>query len=388
MSPRSLSKTDVDRLLDEPTTDARVETMVKLVQDLESGTLSDGERRLAMEVLVCFAADAESAVREAVAWQIHNSPLLTPDLADRLAHDVARVAFPVLRHAEDLTETFLLRVLTDRDPGKQLAIAGRRGVPAAVSDLLVEDGNVAVITCLLRNHSAEVAERSLHRALDRFGRIRSVGEAMATRPALPMAVVESLVTYVSRGVRATLVHAYGLSPSLIDRIVDHGREAATMMLLRPTLADPAQATLAARWLHTNGRLSPSLLFRALCAGDIPLFVAGLAERAAIAGDNARTLAWDDGPLGLRALFRRARIPLVLVTPFRVAVAVAKEMEYDGGEDRRETFQSEVIARVFEECTPTDEWAIDELLLQLFDQKSEEVIGRAMDQAGLPFVPIR
>jgi len=32
--------------------------------------------------------------------------------------------------------------------------------------------------------------------------------------------------------------------------------------------------------------------------------------------------------------------------------------------------------------------VDDLLLQLFDQKSDEVIDAAMVQAGMPFHPIR
>lgn len=388
MKPRALSKTDVDRLLASPTADSRIETMSKLVKDLEAGELDEAERGLALEVLHCFAGDAETAVREAVAWQIHNSPLLTLDLAERLAQDVVRVAFPILRHAADLSDGFLLKVLGERDAGKQLAIAGRREVTATVSDALVEEGNVAVITCLLRNRGAALSERSLHRALDRFGRIRTVSDAMASRPGLPLAIVEKLVAYVSAGIRATLVRAHGLSPALVNRLVENAREAATMRLLRPILQSGPDAELMARWLQANGRLSASLLFRALCAGDVALFTAGLAARAGVPLDNARILAWDDGALGLRAAFQRAGLPLVLVTPFRVAVSVAKEMHFHGEEERRDAFQSEVIARVFEECTPTDEWAIDDLLLQLFDQKSEEVILRAMEQAGLPFLPVR
>jgi len=310
------------------------------------------------------------------------------DLAERLAQDVARVAFPILRHAADLSDRFLLRVLGDRDAGKQLAIAGRRQVTAAVSEALVEEGNVSVITCLLRNQGATVTERSLHRALDRFGRIRTVSDAMASRPGLPLAVVEKLVAYVSAGIRTTLVRAHGLSPALVNRLVENAREAATMRLLRPILQSSSDAELMARWLQANGRLSASLLFRALCAGDVALFIAGLAARAGIPVENARILAWDDGALGMRAAFQQAGLPLVLATPFRVAVSVAKEMHFHGEEERRDAYQAEVIARVFEECTPTDEWAVDDLLLQLFDQKSEEVIDRAMEQAGLPFLPVR
>lgn len=388
MKAGSLSKADVERLTANRSPEARIETMAKLVRDLEGGRLAEGERRLALEVLHCFADDAEEAVREAVAWQIHNSPLLTEDLAERLARDVARVAFPVLRHAEKLSEEVLLGILAQPDPGKHLAIAGRRHVPASMADALVRHGNLAVITCLLRNPGADVPEPALHGALDRFGRIQAFSDAMAARPDLSLAVIERLVAFVSREIRATLTRAHGLSPELVDSLVKRGRESATVLLFRPVLRSPEQADIVARWLDANGRLTSSLLFRALCAGDLDLFVAGLGRRARVPLDSARTLAWDDGPLGLRALFERCGFPAVLLKPFRAAVNVVKKSGYAGGDAGREAFQSEAIARILEDCTPTDDWEVDDLLLQVFDQKSDAVIDQAMEQAGFPFAPVR
>jgi uncharacterized protein (DUF2336 family) len=385
---RALSGADVERLLADRGPEARIETMVKLVRDLESGDLSEAERRLAADVLERFAGDAEVAVREAVAWQICNSPLLTGRLAERLARDVARVAFPVLRHGEGLSDAFLLRLLAGGDPAAHLAVAGRRRVSPPVARAVAAHGNIAVVACLVRNRGARVDEGSLRHALDRFGRVRAVAEAVAARPGLPLAVVERLVSYASAGLRRALEREHGLSPELVSRLVARGREAATIELLRPLAAGPAESELLADWLEATGRLTPSLLFRALCAGDLDLFTAGLAQRAGVSASAARTVAWDDGPLGLPALFRRCLFPAQLVRPFRVAVATAKELRYAGGDAGREAYQAEVIARVFEACAPTDDWAVDDLLLQAFDRKSDAVLERAMGQAGLPFLPVR
>ncbi|HYG90245.1 MAG TPA: DUF2336 domain-containing protein [Azospirillum sp.] len=388
MTQTALSSADLTLLLTDPSTEHRIETMSKLVQDLASGALNDVERSLALEVLHCFADDAEVAVREAVAWQLHNSLLLTDDLAARLVKDVARVAFPILRHAGNLREDLLLEVLADPDAGKHLAIAGRKTVSARVADAVVEAGNVAVVTCLLRNGGAEIRERSLHRALDRFGRIRIVSDAAAARSELPLAVAERLVAFVSEGMRQMLTRSHGLAPELVERLVAHGREAATLRLLRPVLRGDQDIDGMVRWLSANGRLTPALLFRALCAGDLELVIAGLAVRAVIPVENARRLAWDDGPLGLDALLGKADMAPYLRKPFRTAFAVVKRLGYHGGEEGRDEYQSEVIAEVYAACTPTSSWDVDDLLLQLFDQKSDAVIDNALDRAGLPFAPAR
>jgi uncharacterized protein (DUF2336 family) len=384
----ALTPADVQRLLVDPSAEMRIRTMTKMVRDLEKGTFDEREKALAHDILNRFAADAEAAVREAVAWQIHNSPLLTEALATRLARDVGRVAFPILRHAARLDDDFLLDVIGERDAEKQLAIAGRQTVSPELSDALVDSGNVVAITCLVRNKGAQASEPSLHKAIDRFGAIRAVNEALAARAGLSMALVEKLIAYVSEEIRETLVRQHKLAPYLVRKIIERGRESATLLMLEPFVGDGVDLEPVARQLDLHGRLTPYLLFRALCAGDIDLFVAGMAVRSRIGIDNAHLLIWDDGPLGLRAIFDKARLPIGLLPPFRVALGVAKQTGYRGGEAGRPAFQADVIAQVFDACAVIEERQIDDLLLQLFDQKSGDVIEQAMIQAGLPFLPVR
>ena len=66
----------------------------------------------------------------------------------------------------------------------------------------------------------------------------------------------------------------------------------------------------------------------------------------------------------------------------------KETGYAGGDAGRTDYQVMALARVFEECGAIEDRLLDDLLLQLFDQKSDEVIEAAMAQAGMPFHPIR
>lgn len=387
MPSHILSRQDVQRLLTEPDVQARIDTMTHLVGELESGSLGEGERTLALDVLNRFASDAVTRVREAVAWQIHNSTLLTGDLAGRLARDVDRVAFPILRHADTLSDGLLLEILGERRPAKQLAVAGRKTLSPAVSEALVRTGNVIVITELLRNRGAVIPEPSLHEVLDRYGAVAPVGEAMAERPDLTLAVVEKLIVFVSEEIRARLVRTHRLNPHLVARLIERAREAATVLLLKPLAPGQADVELLARQLLTRGRLTSALLFRALCAGEIALFVAGMAARAGLPPANARRLAWDGGPRGLKALFAKAGLSTNLIPPFRVAIAVAKALRYEGGDPGRERFQGEVIATLFDACAATEEREIDELLLHLFDQTSADVIDRAMAQAGMPFLPV-
>ncbi|WP_225889988.1 DUF2336 domain-containing protein [Indioceanicola profundi] len=368
MPPRRLrlSKADVERLLADSGTAARIETMGRLVSDMEAGSLTEAEGRLARHVLTAFAADAEAEVRAAVAWQIHNSSVLTADLAERLARDVASVAFPILRHAELLPDELLLEIVAERDPQKQLAIAGRRQVSSRVSAALVETGNLVTVVHLLRNRGAHVAEAALGRAIERFGQLRTVADSVAARPELTVSLVERLIAFVTANIRQMLVARYRLEPKLAERLAARGREAATLRLLQPLLLRAEDAEMVARHLNESGRLTPQLLFRALCAGDHALFEAGIAARAGITPEAARLLAWDVGPLGLRCLFDAADLPWVLARPFRVAIQAAAASGYPDACDRAD-YQTYILDRLFSECGDAAEREVDDLLMQVCDQ---------------------
>lgn len=369
-----LTSRDVERLLNQPGAKARIETMAKLVLEMEEGELTAAEQRLALDVLRAFASDAEMEVRAAVAWQIHNSPVLTGDMAEKLARDVAQVAVPILKYVDGLPEQLLLEIVAERDPQKQLAIAGRRTVSEAVSAALVETGNVLTVVHLLRNRGAAVREATLSRATERFGQFRIVADSVAARPEVTLAVVERMIALVSEDVRQQLIRDHNIEPSLARRLAEGGREAATLRVLQPLLLSRDDAEMVAKHLYRQGRLTPQVLFRALCAGDLELFVAGMAARANITPQAAGILAWDDGILGLHCLMDAAAIPGVLTSPFRTAQQVALETDYAGGNCTRERFQQVVLETLYDRFADTAEREVDELLMQIADQPGIDIGG--------------
>ncbi|OAB55561.1 hypothetical protein AY600_08575 [Phormidium willei BDU 130791] len=385
---RSLSYRDVERLLSDRSASAQIETMQKVVGQLEGGGLSYEARRLAEAVVEAYSRHAEQAVREALAWQVAHSPLLNRELAARLAQDIASVAFPVLRHGGALDESLLLEIVAEGDDRKQIAVAQRRAVSPRVSDALVDQGSEAAVVALMGNAGAEIPEPAYDRALDRFDGLSSVAHAVAGRAALPAHVAEKLVHRVAEEMRRTLVARHRLSPVLLRGLVDHARESVTSLLVKPVAGRREDLHLFVEHLCVNNRLSPSLMLRALCAGDVGFFVAALARLCRIAPDNARRLALQGGALGLRAAFEKAGIPVALLPPFHSAVEVVNEMDYgEADEQQRRAFQVRALARVFGANSATEDPAVDELLRQLFDGKPEPMVQQAMDEAGIPFAPV-
>jgi uncharacterized protein (DUF2336 family) len=61
-------------------------------------------------------------------------------------------------------------------------------------------------------------------------------------------------------------------------------------------------------MHTNKRLTDSVIIRSLCIGDLRFFETAIAKRVGIPPSNARLLLLDPGPLGFKALYESAHLP--------------------------------------------------------------------------------
>ncbi|MDB5459838.1 MAG: hypothetical protein JWO72_1579, partial [Caulobacteraceae bacterium] len=97
-------------------------------------------------------------------------------------------------------------------------------------------------------------------------------------------------------------------------------------------------------LHRNGRLTASLLLRALAQGQMGLFEWGIAELAGVPHHRTWLMIHDAGPLGLKAIYERAGLPSRLFPAFRSGVDTYHAMNADGSLRDRERFQERMLQR--------------------------------------------
>lgn len=98
-------------------------------------------------------------------------------------------------------------------------------------------------------------------------------------------------------------------------------------------------------LAQHKRLTPSIVLRALCMGDLLFFEASLAKLAGISLENAQRLIYDQGKRGFEALYKKAGLPPSLYPAMRAAIDIFGTMDYDGGLNDRERFSRRMIERI-------------------------------------------
>jgi len=162
------------------------------------------------------------------------------------------------------------------------------------------------------------------------------------------------------------------------------RERATLGLIDPrfSIGDAAQLV---RSLEENGRLTGSIILRALCFGDIDFFEAALARLAKVPLTNAQVLVHDATRRGIQALWEKAGMPKSLFPAVAVGMEIVTEMGYDGEAHDRERFRRRMLERVLTQCEGTDPNKpridpdnLEYLLRKLGDLSGEDTLRRAVN----------
>jgi uncharacterized protein (DUF2336 family) len=341
--PTALTPDDVRRLLANPSVEARAETAVKLARGYAPAALTAEEQRLAVDIMRMMARDAETQVRAALAENLKSNPDIPHDVALRLARDVDAVALPVLTFSSVLSDDDLVAILREGAETKQVAIARRDGISETVSRVIASEAAVGAVAVLMANETAAIPEDAFGAAMDRFAGEEQVTGAMVRRGKLPIGIAERLVSVVSATLREQLAARHELPSGMATDLLLQARERA-MVELAWGANQQELAALIDR-LHANGRLTPTIVLRAVCTGDEDFFIAAMAKLAGIAVENARKLIEDRGGAGLRRLVEHCHLPRDFYAMARTALVVSRDLEHDGSAADRRRIARLVIERV-------------------------------------------
>lgn len=375
MPAEILTQADIANLLADPTSSARAATAQKVARIFDPASLSETERNLAEDIFRLMLKDAEVRVRRALSENLKENGGVPHDVAVALANDIDQVALPMVEFSQVLSDDDLMAIVASQSAAKQQAIAGRETVSEAVADALVGTGNETAVSRLVANEGAVISERTFLKVVDDYGDSEGVQSAMVNRSSLPVTVAERLVTLVSDSLRDQLLQRHELPPAMTSDIILQSRERATISLSSDSGVDDVMSLV--RQLHNNGRLTPSIILRALCMGDLTFFDCSMATLAGVTLDNARRLIHDPGPLGLRAIFGKAGLPPAQYMAVRAAIDVSRETEMDGGENDRERYARRMIERIM---TQYDDLGVEfemsdlEYLLTKMDELPSDVLG--------------
>jgi uncharacterized protein (DUF2336 family) len=359
-----LTEADIRTLMKGPTETDRGQAAHKICRCIEHADMTDEEREHAEAIMRIMVEDAAVLVRRALAVSMKNSPKLPRDLANRLAQDIDSVALPILQNSPVLSDIDLVELLRAAGPARQIAIAARERLTPTVTGAIAKHGVPAALERALANDNAAFDADGYAVALDRMGDRPAIVEAMVRRRTLPITITERLVTLVTGELFDYLVNRHEIPPQTAIDLAMGARERVSIDLVAQAMRQSDLPYFIGQ-LHLHGRLSPSLIMRALCLGFVEFVEHALAELGSLPHSRIWLMMHDGGPLGLRAAFDRAGLPPKLFPPFRAAMDVYHQIDRAADSDEeRDRFRTVMIERVLTlfQSVPKDD--LDYLLEKL------------------------
>ena len=339
--------------------------MGKLGARFAQPTMTPAERQAAEQVMRAMLVDAEVRVKKMLVETLKDSAFLPRDIAMSLANDIDQIALPVLQFSTVLTDQDLIDIVRSGSPGKQVAIAGRPVVSTEVAGELLQTDNSLAVARLVANPGAHLNDELIEKAATRFSFDPRVAESLNNRPNLPLSIAEQLITYSLDSLRALIARRADLSEAAVNQLVLRMREQMTVDMRSPYFP-AAEAVELVKHLAAAKRLTPSLLLRAVCVGDIGMLEAGLAELTKVPVHNVRVLIHDSGPLGFKTLYERSGLPASYFPAFDIALQVAREVEINGLDHDLERYRRTTIERILTQFEAIGADDLDYLLIRLDD----------------------
>ncbi|MGI9483722.1 MAG: DUF2336 domain-containing protein, partial [Hyphomicrobiales bacterium] len=253
-------------------------TRIKAVQALaayyKSNALEEEAKSKTDELLLMLAVDKEVSVRHALAQEFTKIKAISPDLVFSIASDIDDLALPFLAGSRAITSRMSAAIAKVGDEPRRAAIARRTDLTKETIEFILREGGAKSIVQLLSNGRVRFAAAQFEAILETHGDERPVLDALVRRPDLPTHLKVMMAKQVSREMRRRL---NGAEEDVLKRSEKKIIKAEEIALLR-IAAGTKKSELAhlVAYLVERKQLTPSLLLRAACMGEMELVVEALA----------------------------------------------------------------------------------------------------------------
>ena len=336
----------------------RAEATSALARAYLYSDLTPDDRAAAEGAMILLLDDPSPLVRFALADALGASADAPAAVVHALVNDQPDIATLILERSPLLLDSDLVDSVAVGGALMQSAIARREMLPRAVSAAIAEVGSAEACLTLIENVSADIAEFSLSRIVQRFGHLAAIREALLAWADLPAAIRHTLVVKLSETLADFVVACRWLEESRAQRIAQEACEKATVILAAEFDVSPLVGHL-----RETGQLTAGLVLRSLLSGNIDFFEQALAELAELPAARVSALLHDRRAGGFKAVYERAGLPASVYPAFRAAIEAMHEdgLAEPGGATR---LKRRMVERVLTSCAGLPAGDVEPLMMLL------------------------
>jgi len=368
-------------ILSSPDIPARVNLAHELGCFVAEQKNSRSEKECLKPVFELLTSDPESEVQVALARTICQSKYVLPrGIVFKVAVEGCEEAAGILLKQSPLMSEKLMRHLVrQNDVFRHRCIAGRAGLTARLTAMLIKHCDEEVLVHLLHNEAADIDEAGYRRLLMRFPDSALICDLIGERPMLPAVVSEMLVSLATDRMRDAAIDRGWMEESVAEELAIDLRERFTLEIAEKHDAEDGLKLVQA--LHQSKRLTTTLLLRAACCNNMRFVEDGLTKASRLPIDRVVELLYS-GPMGVGAVAARADFDAASTLILTYAFEVHQEMQFFNEDQGGDRFSKRLIERVLNQSTELDGHEQKKLLnlMKRFSEGDNKVLAEEVIEA--------
>ena len=360
MKNKLITKEDADKLAANPGLANKSDIAQKVSTYYNGNNIAPVCAKLAEDIFRIMLKDVEEKVRQALSEALKNCHTLPSDIVESIINDSDAVATPFIRHYQNLSNEDMYKILNIPSIAKQKALALRTNLPSEISQYIVKQCPEEIVGVLITNESANISEHNYSSIIQKYHQNQKINELLISRSELPTSIIEKIANSLSEELKKRLILSHNLPNNLAADIIEEVKEKAALKISEDYSSDKQIEELVHR-LYSSNRLTPTLVVRSICMGDLKFF-----EYAIVYLSNTpilevrKTLFNSSADSMVRNLLRKAFIPKSMFPAVFSALKVINEIHFDCCKSNRKNFAHKVIERILSYTPNNDELSEEDI----------------------------
>ena len=285
------------------------------------------EREQVVPIVLKLAVDTVKEVRRTLANGVIDIAGLHADILFSIISDDDDIALPFLAATPSLGHWHMLAVLRVGDQARQACVALRPDLSNEAKIHIIKSAPLAVTLLMFENPGVIFSNEEYHILYNRFGHAGDMVDQLLSRTDLPLDIRIMQAKRASNRMHQLMAERGWLPANDAAELVADAEETAVLRIL--TEASDAELVEVVHFLVGKSMLTPSIIIRAACLGEMKVVEQALAHLSGIPPKRARELMQGKGLTGVKGLHAKAGLPQSCYWILQAACDVALEEAEEG-----------------------------------------------------------
>ncbi len=314
-------------VIESGTAEQRLALASQLSGFLANVETTPAERNQVVPVALKLTGDPAANVRRRLASGLAAVADLNADILFSIISDEDDIALPFLAATPALNHWHMLAVLRVGDEARQVTIARRPDLSPEALAHIVKDAALEPCLALFDNPAARFSDRDYRALYRRFGQAHEMAERLLSRSDLPLDIRITQAKRASHRMHQLMAERGWVPANDAAELVADAEETAILRIL--VEASEAELIRVVGFLVAKGMLTPSMILRAACLGEMHVVEWALAHLAGVPVSKARDQMAGRGLSGFKGLHGKSGLPQSCYGLLQAACDVAHEERDEG-----------------------------------------------------------